>query len=400
LEPQKKEASFYLFNQGNWFNFATSLQNIPSVHDLTDVSYNAKNEKLYFASFGDGILIWDQQEQFVIIDSNTGGSTLQELGGPSTTYIPDIETDAAGSLWITNYGVPTPLHNLDPDDIWKNYSFSYPNARFPLGIAISSNEDKWIRLRTEGGAEILVFNESTNSTRLLSTETNQGSLPGGQVNKIVQDLEGLMWIGTDRGIAYIMNPFSVLNDEPINAIVPRYENGFLLRGENITSMKVDGGNRKWFGTTTSGLWLFEDSGEALVHHFNIANSPLPSNFIHDIEIDERTGEVFIATDKGLISYRGTATRATKAHQKVKIFPNPVRANFTGQLGISGLSENADVKIINISGKLVRQLYAEGGTAVWDINDERGNRVNSGVYLVVSASADGEETFVGKIAVIE
>jgi hypothetical protein len=191
-----------------------------------------------------------------------------------------------------------------------------------------------------------------------------------------------------------------LNDEPINAIVPRFENGFLLRGENITSIKVDGGNRKWFGTTTSGLWLFEDSGEALVHHFNIANSPLPSNFIHDIEIDERTGEVFIATDKGLISYRGTATRATKAHQKVKIFPNPVRANFTGQLGISGLSENADVKITNISGKLVRQLYAEGGTAVWDINDERGNRVSSGVYLVLSASADGEETFVGKIAVIE
>jgi hypothetical protein len=127
---------------------------------------------------------------------------------------------------------------------------------------------------------------------------------------------------------------------------------------------------------------------------------LPSNQIFDISVEEKSGEVFMATAKGMVSYRGSATQAEPLHINVKIFPNPVRPNFNGLLGISGLVNNATVKITDIGGKLVKQIYAEGGTAVWDVNDHRGKRVSTGIYLVLSSSTDGEETFIGKIAVIE
>lgn len=399
IETLQKEGSFSIFDKGNWINYATSIGNVPAVQDLVDVAYHNPTEKLYFASFGDGILEWDQNDQFVIINEETTGATIQSTGGPSSTLITGIKSDAQDKLWITNYGVASSLHSFETTSGWNKYSFGYTNSQYPLGITISSNGDKWVKLRTESGSQILVFNEANNTQRLLNTLPNEGSIPGERVNEIVQDLEGFIWIGTNKGISYFVNTFSILNNEPVNAIVPRWEEGFLLRGENVTAIKVDGGNRKWIGTTR-GLWLFEDTGESLVQNYNKGNSPLPSNHIMDIEIDERSGEVFIATNKGLISFRGTATDATKVHQNVKIFPNPVRSNFTGQLGISGLTENAIVKITDIGGRLVRQLFAEGGTAVWDINDNKGSRVSSGIYLVLSSSADGVETFMGKIAVIE
>ena len=147
------------------------------------------------------------------------------------------------------------------------------------------------------------------------------------------------------------------------------------------------------------MWLFSDTGEALIHHFTTDNSPLISNTILDITINDADGEVFILTDRGLVSYRGTATQATATHQSVKVFPNPIRSGFDGTVGIQGLAPDATVKITSISGTLVQELQAEGGTATWDTRNYAGQRVSPGVYLLFSATAGGEETYVGKMAVV-
>jgi len=169
----------------------------------------------------------------------------------------------------------------------------------------------------------------------------------------------------------------------------------LLIDEQVQVIRVDGGNRKWMGTR-NGSWLFDAATDKLLLRFTAGNSPLPDNTIHSIGILGTTGEVFFGTAQGLVSYRADATEAGAEHGTVRIFPNPVRRDFAGTVGISGLVENAEVKITDSAGRLIFRTRANGGTASWAVDSEN---LQSGVYFVFSATQDGEETFVGKIAVI-
>ncbi len=209
---------------------------------------------------------------------------------------------------------------------------------------------------------------------------------------VVVDKEDYVWIGTGKGVVY----YTFAGEDGIRPIV---EGRFLLSEERVTALAVDGGNRKWIGTER-GVWLFNDSGEELVYNFTTQNSPLLSNKIVDIEIEEQSGEVFITTDKGLISFRSDATTGKTSTEEVKIFPNPVNSGFSGVVGISNLYTDALVKIVDVSGKLVNQLQANGGTASWNMIDYNGKRVGSGVYLVIASAPDGSESVAGKIVVVD
>jgi hypothetical protein len=180
------------------------------------------------------------------------------------------------------------------------------------------------------------------------------------------------------------------------------EGGFfypLLENEKITCMVVDGSNRKWIGTEKGGVFLISADGSQQIQNFNIDNSPLLSNTIFSIAINSESGEVFIATDEGLVSYRGDATDGTDVYGKVYAFPNPVRPNYTGPIAIKGLLRDADVKITDIAGRIVYQTKANGGTAVWNGNDFNGERARTGVYLVFSTNSDGTQTNVTKIMLV-
>ena len=213
------------------------------------------------------------------------------------------------------------------------------------------------------------------------------------------DLDGEIWFCTQSGVGYFPSPYGVIEDASVDMIIPRFDNGFLFEGENVRAIEIDGGNRKWMATE-DGAWLFEDGAQELIYHFNTENSPLPSNVVLDLAIDQNTGEVFLATELGVVSFRSDATAGFAIHSNVKIFPNPVLPNYFGLVGFDGLARNARLKITTVSGRLVKEISGAGGGASWDISDYNGRRVNGGVYLVFSSSPDGSDTFVGKIAVLD
>lgn len=177
-----------------------------------------------------------------------------------------------------------------------------------------------------------------------------------------------------------------------------FGNSYLLRDEKVTAIEIDGGNRKWIGTE-NGVWLFNPFGEEQIYNFNEQNSPLLSKKIIDLEINSQTGELFLMTDAGIASFRSDATEGEAAFSKVKIFPNPVTNQFNGQVGISGLVTDAIVKITDVSGKLIWQTKANGGSASWNVRDYNGSRAATGMYLVFCIAQDGTESMVGKIAVV-
>ncbi len=383
-------AGFYQFRNGKWSNFNAANVSTPEFNDIVDADFDTRNNSFYYASFGYGLMKIDQNGVITIIDENT--SPLQNLLlGERKVNLTAIESSKEG-LWVLNYGVSQGLHLLTGNE-WTSYSL----ITSALLDVVNTQSKLWMIVDPLAGGGILIFDKVTEQTRYLTAQSGNGGLPSSTVNSLAVDKDGFVWVGTGAGVAVFSNTVDV-QDNTIDAILPIFENRQLLRDEEITVIKVDAGNRKWIGTT-NGVWLFDEQADRQLLNFNIGNSPLPSNTIVAININEASGEVFFGTPEGIISYRGTATNAAKGHSQVKIFPNPVTRDFTGTIGISGLVEDVEVKITDASGRLIWATRSEGGTATWDSRDYNGNRAATGIYFVFSSSQNGDETYIGKIAVI-
>ena len=402
--PLRSELGFNVFQDGEWTSYNSSGQSdtepFPGVKDLVDVVYNGENQRFYLASFGEGIVEWEPDGEIRILDESSPGSTLENIiPGARNVWVSSLLTDSEGSVWAGNYGNSSPIHRYHPqDDSWTSFQVNFQAGRFPLDLKLTDHGDFWVRLDPNNGGSILVINPQSQLQKHLTSTPDQGGLPSRRVNDLEIDKNGQVWVATNDGVVHYPFPFDILENPVVNASPVLIDGRPLLKDEIVTSIAVDGGNRKWIGTE-NGIWLFSETGDSVIHNFTRVNSPLPSDQVLDISIDGDNGEVFIITNAGLVSFRGSATEGSRGHDMVKIFPNPVTREFQGVVGISGVSNNAVIKVADITGKLVKEFAAAGGTAVWDISDYSGQRVQSGVYLVFSSSPDGNETFIGKIAVI-
>lgn len=399
LNPLNRNFGFYEFSEGTWTNFNAfdnlNAQPSPLASDLVDAVFDANNGLLYLASFQNGLLIRDSQNNFELISSSPLRSSSD-----ATIRVSAFALDRSNSLWLCNPNTSGQvIHRRQTDG--TSQSFTAVNANFldPIDILVEQfTEYKWILANPNSISEIWVLDSEQNRSRLLDTDFDNGNINGSKILCFEQDLEGQIWIGTDEGISVFVNPSEVFSSN-FNATSPIFDARPLLRSEEVNAITIDGGNRKWIATN-NGAWLFNPDGTELVYNFNEDNSPLLSDIVVDIAVLPETGEVFFATDKGIISFRGDATIAQSSFQTVEVFPNPVRPDFTGLVGISGLAESATVKITDISGKLIFETQANGGTATWDVQDYNGQRAKTGIYLVFSTNVEGSETLVSKIAVIE
>ena len=309
-----------------------------------------------------------------------------------------LKSETVGKYWIADYKNGL-LSNLEGS--YKSYS---PNSLDTLyqtrrdSIVVDLDGNRWIRRGDFGG--ILVINLK-NQRQFVFSGVGAGNLPSNNVKSLALDRDGQMWVGTDKGVVVFDNPSAIFSGKNFDAYTPVFERRRLLGNETIASIAIDGGNRKWIGTK-NGIFLFSPDGTELVSNFNEKNSPLPSNEILYITAEPNTGEVYIRTLKGMVSYRGTATEGSLKQDEnaVKVFPNPVRPDFEGQIGIEGLVENAFVKITDVAGNLVYETRANGGTAVWNGKTLAGGRVETGIYLIFSANKKGEETLVSRLAVVK
>ncbi len=386
LNPRGNNDTYAVFENGNWSNFEINS----NLQDLVDVE-RFRNFN-FFASIGSGVVrVANDMTEILYNETN---SPLINTFTEDRLRVPALTNSQLG-LWVLNYGTNR-VHLLNNDLEWETVVVSSGLSSFATDIIVVGDL-LWLIIDPASGGGIVAVDPFTGNSRYLTSQSGNGGLASTTVNTIALDKDGFVWAGTNLGVSVFSNPNSVLSGQ-VNAIEPIFENRQLLRDETVTVIEIDGGNRKWVGTQR-GLWLFDDQADTQIRFFTEANSPLPSDNIIDIEIDEKSGEVFIGTDKGIVSYRGTATEGSSTHESVEIFPNPVRQDFNGTVGISGLVNDALVKITDASGKLIWRTQANGGTAQWNVKDYNGNRATTGVYYIFSASSDGEETFVGKIAII-
>jgi hypothetical protein len=381
-EPLRNEGAFDYFSDGFWH------QDESTVNDVSDLEFSSGDDR-FIASFGFGVEKTATDGNVTVFDENN--STLVNINPPGDfVNISAIEPSNDG-MWVANYGATSPLHLLNTDNVWQPFSFPVTAARYPLDLVVDFSGYVWAMLNPAQGGGILAFDISSGGHEYITDIVNQGGLPSKAVRSLAVDRDGLVWAGTDLGVCYYFFPSE-------DAVRPIYENRFLLRDDKVTAIAIDGGNRKWMGTER-GVWLFDPTVEKMIYNFTAENSPLLSNNIQDIEINHETGEVFFATARGIMSFRSDASGSDNVFHNIKIFPNPITSTFTGTVGITGLAMDAVVKITDISGKLIWETRANGGTATWNVRDYNGRRAATGIYIVYAATEDGSESAVGKIAVV-
>jgi len=410
LEPLYNSDGCLVFAQEKWSRL--SRYNIPGLPDslisgefpLVDVMQAIQDplqsNRIFLATWGAGLIeLVDGRFQMAY---NPKNSSLQYIpgsvgtNGVGSVRIGGMDFDAQGNLWVTNYGVGRPVSVRRRNGTWDSFSLGTATEVREIEVDVSGN--KWIRMRS-GGLVVL----EANGPRFVSVlaAPGQGGLPSAGVNAMASDRSGTFWIGTNEGPALFYNPNAVFRttfDAQRIKIQQEQFVGFLLGNEVITAIAVDGADRKWFGTT-NGLWCFSPDATRQIHHFTTQNSPLLSNVVLSLTIHPTTGEVFVGTDRGLISYRSTATEGGEVHSNVQVFPNPVEPGFEGYVSVRGLPTDAWIKITDLRGALLYQTRADGGQISWNQRTLKGDLVPSGVYLVYSSTDLGEDTFASKVVVV-
>ncbi|KRB53999.1 T9SS type A sorting domain-containing protein [Flavobacterium sp. Root186] len=392
-------------NNSKWLNIPYS--EVYDAKSITRIIVNPSNEKqVYASSFFSGLLrIEDDIPNFLYNEKNSGLETLT-YEGPNyiDVRINGTAFDRTGNLWVTNSRIKNGLKVLKTDGQWQSYSTStiLSNAESTsyANIAIDKNNVKWISTSNEG---VIGFNESTNTFKKMTFGTDAGNLPIADVRSVAIDTKNQLWIGTTKGLRVLSNVgnFQTESQLKANPIIIMEDNlaQELMYEQFITSIVVDGANNKWIGTADSGVFMVSPNGQETKYHFTINNSPLPSNTVNDIKINSATGEVFIATNKGMISFKGIATGANENLNNVYVYPNPVRPTYSGTVKVAGLIDKANIKITDIEGNLVYETTSEGGTVEWDTTAFGKYKVASGVYMVFISAQDGGETKVKKVMII-
>lgn len=420
------DGTLMMYEEGTWTSFQEEgIAEQTGVHykNLTSIVQDPKDENHHYASsFGQGIYEFRDMQLVAHYDHN---NSILESASPNSkryTRISRLQYDKQGNLWISNAdgaeNVKSPLKILKPDgtmtDIYYKELENLPtitevlfDQRGRLWVVSMRYDVRLFCIDLNGTLEntsddrIRTFNEKFIDQDGQSTEVFY-------INDIAEDLNGDIWVMTDAGPYVLYETEKVFNtDYHFTKIkVPRNDGtnyaDYLLNGVYTTCIEVDAANRKWIGTLNNGLYLIGSYGLENIHHFTKDNSPLPSNTIESLAIQHSTGELYIGTDKGLVSYTTEATRGEDEYdeEKVYAYPNPVTPDYNGPITVVGLKANSNVKITNTAGRLVAEGTSLGGSFTWDGKTPQGQRVATGIYYVLGTDEEGQEGIITKILFIK
>lgn len=412
--PTFNPSGFYLFEAEKWSLFDRdnmTLWNNQNIWDFLSVSIDPTNTDRYAIGTYSEIPLSIVDNGAQVTDTftpNNSALAFNQLGQWSMAST--VKYDEQGNLWVLNGYSEKPLKVLTNTGAW--YSFdcgSTAEDKLTKKMVIDYDGNKWFSVENVGlfgyNDNNSISNAADDKIVKLNSGENTGALPSNSVNAIAVDFDNEIWIGTDNGFAVLYNSTNSfdagLGEYNAQRIKVEFEGNveYVLGNTNITDIEVDGGNRKWFGTANSGIILLSPDGQEVIYQFTMENSPLISNNIIDLKLDHSTGELYIITDKGLVSYRTDATYEDPDYANVTVFPNPAHPDFEGPITIQGIRYNSDIKITDVAGNLVYQTTSNGGTATWNGKTITGEKVTTGVYLIWTAANEGKGRKVGKVLVI-
>lgn len=419
--PHYSKEGLNEYEDGEWKYVKEQV--VDTVFDYTYALIDRKDPKRYWAGswfqglceYYDGQLVKIHNSINSVIPAMSAFAFWHRVAG--------LSMSENGDLWIGGSEVKNFLTVRKANGTFQNFNFQTPVVPFVGRILADKNDQIWVTFPRSAGAigtlgtitystaiGLAVFKNNNyapashpGNYKFMTLQEGQGKLPDPYVSAIAEDQDGQIWIGTAKGIAVFYNPENIFNGGNYDAqqILITQDNHvqILLETEKVTAIVVDGANRKWIGTESSGIFCFSPDGQQQIYHFTGDNSPLFSNLIHDIAYNDKTGDIFIGTDRGIQSYRSDIIKGEEEYTEVHAYPNPVKPGYNGNVYVKGLIDQSVVKITDINGNLVWETRSQGGQIAWGLKNIKGQKVAPGVYLASCALADGSTSAIAKILVM-
>jgi hypothetical protein len=406
FDSQYSKAKPNFYSDYDW----KSYQNVfaDSIRDPNAVSIdpNDKNH-IAFACMSSGIV--DMRNDKVSAIYQYGNTPLVGIDGGSDVRVSGISFDKNSNLWASLTFGKYCVSVRKTNNTWVLLNFEQFVVQPTVSKIIFDKHDQaWIVLPRNVG--LMVYKDvnglsqpNASNTKFLTTAIGNGKLPNTDIQSICEDNDGHIWVGTGKGVIVFYNPENVFTGSNWDCQQILIEQDghvqILLENDIITSIAVDGVNRKWIGTESSGVYCFSPDGQKQIYHFTQSDSPLYSNLIRDIVCDETTGDIFIASDIGIQSFRTSIIKGYDEFTGVHAYPNPVKPGYVGSVYIKGLIDEADVKITDVYGNLVWSAKSQGGQLEWNLETFSGKKASTGVYLIYCASASGDKSSTTKLMIV-
>lgn len=414
IAPAFTRNGLHIYEAGQW-----RYHNMPKVTswdankiwDFITIAVNPKNPKeIASGTFSFTPLTVLTETDTLVFDQ--GNSLLEPVSlGNGWSLVSAVKYDERGNLWCLNGYTDRPLKVLQKDGTWLSfYTGAGPSNKMTTKLEIDFQDNIWMGTYANGLAGFhhngTLDDPSDDKYVNLSTGELLGNLPSNKITALAADFDGELWIGTEAGFAVLYNANGAFDAGPggfdaQRIKVPFEGNTEYVLGEaHITDIEVDGGNRKWMATANAGLILLSPDGTEIIRQYNTDNSPIVSNTIYDIELNQSTGELYIVTDLGLISLRIDASYEDPTYEQMTVFPNPVRPDYNGPITLQGIRYDSDVKVTDAAGNVVYKTRSNGGTATWHGLNSNGEKVPTGVYFFWTAmNMQGGDNKVAKVLII-
>lgn len=426
-----RPADLMILENGMWTNIKNKdlvKKAGHALYDMMDIAQDPLDPSHYYiTTYGTGML--EMRDTSVInlhLPKNSGLFSAVQSNPDSYTRTDGIMFDDKNNLWVLNAGdVEGNVHVISQDKKWTSFNLMQNGTPIVLhtpGTLLmdhGNSQRKWISIARAGTGIILLQDNGTPHDPTDDKVTyhnswidqNSRSIVPEYIYSMTQDLDNTIWVGTNSGLFTIPSSIDFTTSNACERIIiPRNDGSglgdYLLDGEQINCIAIDGANRKWIGTASSGVFLIQITTNEMggkdietVAHFTTENSLMPSDNVLSIAINELSGEVFIGTAAGLVSYMSDAIEAEENFNNLYAYPNPVHPTYYGYITIRGLMANSEVRIVDASGNLVKRIKGQGGEVVWDGKNSQGKRVASGVYTAISNTIDGQNNGVVKILIM-
>lgn len=404
--PLRRQGVSHFIEGEGWDNIAGA-----EFFEAANLSYVTidpeDSERVFVSSFNSGLIELIESIPTIIYDENNSSleAVVREDGVTDDVRVGDSAFDRDGNLWVVNSRVPVGLHRVTPGGQFTGFNTEdvISSADTNLdNIVITSDGNLFIGSDDSG---IIAFNPTTNNFVTIAGEDGAANLPINDIRSLALDRNGTLWIGTRLGLRVLFGPSQVFENSDIstNEIVI-LQDGLpqeLLNDQVVTDIVVDGANNKWLATADSGVFYVSPNGQETIFHFTTDNSPLPSNSVQAVAIDPQTGSIYFGTNQGMVSFNGSSTAPAENLEEVLVYPNPVRPGFAGNVRIENLTDQTNVKIVDVVGNLVYEENTTGGSIEWDTTAFGRHKVASGVYLILITGPPDEqqETAIKKVMII-
>ena len=401
---QKYRANIY--ENSEWRSLKNEFPD--SIRDVNAVSIDPNNkEHIAFACMASGVVDFNNNKIQGVY--TYGNSPLVGINGGSDIRVTGVSFDKNSNIWASITLGKKCIAVKKPNNSWTLLDFEQFVVQPTISkIMFDKSDQAWIILPRNVGLMIYkdvngLSQPNTSNTKFLSTSPGNGKLPSVDVRSTCEDKDGNIWVGTAKGIAVFYSPGNVFTNSNWDSQQILIEQDghvqILLENDVITAIAVDGVNRKWIGTESSGVYCFSPDGQEEIYHFTEETSPIYSNIIKDIATDETTGDVFFATDKGIQAFRTPIIKGFDDFTNVHAYPNPIRPGTSAPVYITGLIDESDVKITDVSGNLIWATKSQGGQVVWNLQSFSGTKAATGVYMIYCSSATGDKSATAKLLIV-